>query len=226
MPASTLRRIHAFLLNLAVLSLPLYLAGLVIGPAFSPMLMFGIAVVICIVIPIGLSPGHWMLGVQPDGSVDDEILSGESWITLLLGFLFVQWGAGTASVWTQLDKVPLFGVLLDPALGAAIFTSWGLITIFAGVLFYKLSPVGLWLGIGIVLINAVDLFVSSTAWIDIQLTRFVAAQPPGSPLSRMTFSAPTISWELTPWIDGILAIGSTVVILMMILSFGRLTRTD
>jgi hypothetical protein len=225
MSASTLRRIHAFLLNLAVLSLPLYFAGLVIGPAFSPMLMFGISVMICIVIPIGLSPGHWMLGVQPDGSVDDEILSGESWITLLLGFLFVQWGTGTASVWTQLDKVPVFGVLLDPALGAAIFTSWGLITVFAGVLFYKLSPVGLWLGIGIVLINAADLFISRTAWIDVHLTRFFAAQPPGSPLAGGTFSAPTIAYELTPWIGGFLAIGSAIAVLMMILSFRRLTRT-
>jgi hypothetical protein len=225
MPASTLRRIHAFLLNLAVLSLPLYFAGAAIGPALSPMILLGVLVLLCIVVPVGVSTGHWMLGIQPDHSVDEEILSGESWITLMLGFVFVQWGSGTAAFWTQLDRVPLFGILLDPALGAAVFTSWGLITVLAGALFYKLSPIGLWLGIGIVLINAGDLFVSRTAWIDIQLTRFVAAQPPGSPLSRMTFSAPTISWELTPWIGGILAIGSTVAVLMMILSFRRLTRT-
>jgi hypothetical protein len=225
MPASTLRLVHAFLLNLAVLSLPLYFAGLVIGPALSPMIVFGIAVLLCVVIPIGVSPGHWMLSIQPDRSVDEEVLSGESWLTLLLGFIFVQWGASTAAFWTQLDQVPLFGALLDPAFGAAISTSWGLITILAGVLFYKLSPAGLWLGIGIVLINAVDLFVSRTAWIEIQLTRFVAAQPSGSPLAGMTFSAPTIAWELTPWIGGILATGSAIAILMMVLSFRRLTRT-
>jgi hypothetical protein len=226
MPASTLRRIHAFFLNLAVLSVPLGFAGAAIGPALSPMILFGILVLLCIVVvPIGLSPGHWMLGIQPDGSVDDEIHSGESWITLLLGFVFVQWGSTTATLWTQLDKVPLFGVVLDPALGAAVFTSWGLITVLTGVLFYKLSPLALWLGIGVVLINAVDLFVSRTAWIDIQMTRFFAAQPPGSPFAGGTFSAPTMAYELTPLIGGTLAIGSTIAVLMMILSFRRLTRT-
>ena len=225
MPASTLRRIHAFFLNLAVLSLPLGFAGAAIGPALSPMILSGILILLCIVVPIGLSPGHWMLGIQPDGSVDDEIHSGESWITLLLGFAFVQWGSTTATLWTQLDKVPLFGVVLDPALGAAVFTSWGLITVLAGVLFYKLSPLALWLGIGVVLINAVDLFVSRTAWIDIQMTRFFAAQPPGSPLAGGTFNAPTMTYELTPLIGGVLAVGSTIAVLMMILSFRRLTRT-
>lgn len=225
MPASTLRRIHAFFLNLAVLSVPLGFAGAAIGPAFSPMILFGILVLLCIVVPVGLSPGHWMLGVQPEGSVDEEIHSGESWITLLLGFVFVQWGSTTAMVWTQVGKVPLFGVVLDPALGAAVFTSWGLITILVGVLFYKLSPLGLWLGIGVVLINTIDLFVSRTAWIDIQMTRFFAAQPSRSPLAGGTFSAPGMSYELTPWIGGILAIGSAIVVLMMILSFKRLTRT-
>jgi hypothetical protein len=225
MPASTLRRIHAFFLNLAVLSVPLGFAGAAIGPAFSPMILLGIVVLLCIVVPVGLLPGHWMLGIQPDGSVDDEIHSGESWITLLLGFVFVQWGSTTATLWTQLDKVPLFGAVLDPALGAAIFTSWGLITILVGTLFYKLSPMGLWLGIAVVLINAVDLFVSRTAWIDIQMTRFFAAQPPGSPLAGGSFSAPGMAYELTPLIGGTLAIGSAIAVLMMILSFRRLTRT-
>ncbi|HKP23619.1 MAG TPA: hypothetical protein VJV39_07120 [Dongiaceae bacterium] len=208
-----------------MLSVPLGFAGAAIGPALNPMILTGILVLLCIVVPIGLSPGHWMLGIQPDGSVDDEIHSGESWITLLLGFVFVQWGSTTATLWTQLDKVPLFGVMLDPALGAAIFTSWGLITILAGALFYKLSPLGLWLGIAVVLVNAVDLFVSRTAWIDIQLTRFFAAQPPGSPLAGGSFNAESVSYGLTPWFGGILAVGSTIAVLMMILSFRRLTRT-
>ena len=115
--------------------------------------------------------------------------------------------------------------MLDPALGAAVFTSWGLITVLAGVLFYKLSPLGLWLGIGVVLINAVDLFVRRTAWIDIQMTRFFAAQPPGSLLAGGTFSAPTMAYELTLSIGGILAVGTAIAVLMMILSFRRLTRT-
>jgi len=224
MPASTMRRLHAALLNLALLSLPLHVVGLAIGPAFDPMISFGILVPLCIFIPIGVSPGHWLLSIQPDRSVDDEILSGESWLTMLMGFVFVQWGASTTLFWTQLEKVPLFGALLDPAFGAAISTSWGLITIFAGVLFYKLSPVGLWLGIGIVFLNAADLFVSRTAWIDIHLTRFFAAQPAGSPFAGGTFSAPTIADELTFWIGTILGIGSTIAILLMVLASRRLTR--
>lgn len=226
MPASTLRRFHAALLNLAVFSLPLALLFMLLGVALNPVVALPILGLACIVIPVGLSPGHWMLSIQPDRTVDEGIISEESWLTLLLGFIFVQWGSGTAALWTQLDQVPLFGMLLDPALGAAVSTSWGLMIIFTGVLFYKLSPVGLWLGIGTILINAADLFVSRIAWIDIHLTRFFAALPPGSPFAGGTFSAPTIAWELTPWIGGVLATGSTIVILMMILSFRRLTRTD
>src|SRR4029450_1562979 len=124
MPASTLRRIHAFFLNLAVLSLPLGFAGAAIGPALSPMILSGILILLCIVVPVGLSPGHWMLGIQPDGSVDDEIHSGESWITLLLGFSFVQWGSTTATLWTQLDKVPLFGAARSVARRARVHRRW------------------------------------------------------------------------------------------------------
>ena len=126
---------------------------------------------------------------------------------------------------TQLDKLPLFGVLLDPALGAANSTSWGLLTILAGILFYKLSPVGLWLGIGIVILNAADLFVSRTAWIDIHMMRVIAAQPPDSPFQGGTFSAESISYELTPFIGGILGVGSAGAIILMMLGARRLTRT-
>jgi hypothetical protein len=225
-PASMLRRFHASLVNLAVFSVPLTLACMLFGVVLTPVIALPILGLACIVIPVGLSPGHWALSIQPDLTVDEGIFAGESWLTLLLGLIFVQWGSGTAALWTEVDQVPLFGVLLDPAVSAAISTSWGLMIIFTGVLFYKLSPVGLWLGIAIVVINAADLFVSRTAWIDIHLTKFFAMQPLGHPLAGGTFNAPTIAWELTPWIGGILATGSTIVILMMILSARRLNRTD
>jgi hypothetical protein len=227
MPASTMRRIHAALLNLALLSVPLYVLGMIPGLELLhvPAASLGIVLLACIVIPIELSPGHWILSIQPGRFVDDEIQSGESWLTMLVGFVFVQWGAATAMWWNQLERIPLFGVLLDPALAAAVSTSWGLLTILAGVLFYKLSPVGLWLGLGIIIVNAADLFVSRTAWIDVHLTRFFAAQPPGSPFAGGTFSAERISHELTPLLVIILGIGTALMILFMVLGSRRLTRS-
>ena len=79
--------------------------------------------------------------------------------------------------------------------------------------------------LGVVVINAADLFVSSPAWIDIHMTRFFAAQAAGSPFAGGTFSAPVMAYEQAPWIGGILAIGSTTAVSMMIMSFKRLTRT-
>jgi hypothetical protein len=234
MPASTLRRIHAFLLNMALLSLPLYLVAWMIDPAFGQLIAFVILIPLCLFIPVSVSPGHLILSIQPDRTVDDEVLSGESWATLFLGFVFVQWGSSTTLYWTQLEQmlpltqvegVPYFGALLDPSFSAAISTSWGLLTIFVGVLFYKLSPVGLWLGTGIVILNAIDLFVSREGWINAFLSTFLARQPAGSPFADATFSAPTIASELTPFIAGVLVTGSAIVIFMMILSSGRLTRT-
>jgi hypothetical protein len=186
MPASTLRRIHAFLLNMALLSLPLYLVAWMIDPAFGQLIAFVILIPLCLFIPVSVSPGHLILSIQPDRTVDDEVLSGESWATLFLGFVFVQWGSSTTLYWTQLEQmlpltqvegVPYFGALLDPSFSAAISTSWGLLTIFVGVLFYKLSPVGLWLGAGIVILNAIDLFVSREGWINAFLSTFLARQP-------------------------------------------------
>ncbi|HEV8389950.1 MAG TPA: hypothetical protein VGQ35_08905 [Dongiaceae bacterium] len=234
MPASTLRRIHAFLLNLAVLTVPVHLIASVINPMFAGAISFVVVLVLSVLLPASLSPGHRILSIQPDKTVDDEVLSGESWVTMLLGLVFVECGANTTLSWTRLDDllaqahldgIPFFGTLIDPTYGAAISTSWGLITVLAGVLFYKLSPVGLWLGVAIVLINATDLFVSREGWINIYFSWFFANQPPESPLAGGTFSAPTIAYELTPWFVAVLGTGSAVAISAMVLTSGRLTRT-
>ncbi len=67
MPASTMRRIHAVLLNLALLSVPLYVLGMIPGLELLhvPAASLGIVLLACIVIPIELSPGHWILSIQP-----------------------------------------------------------------------------------------------------------------------------------------------------------------
>jgi hypothetical protein len=228
MPVSGLRRFHAWFLDISLLSIPLHLIMLATGldMLFGPLGSTIVLVPVCCALPIfGLSPGRWILSVDSDGSVDSEIHSGENWLTLLLGFIFVQWGCFTSFIWTQLESTPFFGTALDPAFGAAASTTWGLLTIFVGVLFYKLAPAGLWLGIVVVLINAADLFLSREGWIDIHLTRFFANQPPNSPFAGGTFSAPTVAAELTPIISIVLGTGTFMVISLMLLASRRLTRT-
>jgi hypothetical protein len=228
MPASIWRRIHARLLNMAVLSLPLKLVAWIVGPLAGAFASSIGLLAVSILLPGSLSPGHRILGIQPDHTVDDEILSGESWITLVLGFLFVDWGTTSIVLWARydFDKVPIFGALVDPAFGSAIFMSWGMLTVLTGILFYKLSPVALWFGIAIVLVNAVDLFFGRSAWIELVLTRVVAEQAPDGPLAGMTFSAPTIAAETGPIFGILLGTGSALAIAAMVLSSGRLTRTS
>ena len=227
MPATIWRRMHARLLNMAVLSLPLTLIAWFSGPIAGAFVSSLGVVFISILLPSNLSPGHWMLSIGPDLAVDDEVLSGESWITLLLGFIFADWGTSAILLWARFngEEVPFFGTRLDPAFGSAVLLSWGMLTALTGVLFYKLSPLALWLGIGIVVINAIDLYVSRATWIDIVLTRAIAAQGTDGPLAGMTFSAPTIAWELGPVFLVVLGTGSALAIAAMVLSSGRLTRT-
>lgn len=227
MPASIWRRMHARLLNMAVLSLPLKLVAWIVGPLPGAFVSSIGLLAVSILLPSSLSPGHRILGIQPEQTVDEEILSGESWVTLLLGFLFVDWGTSSIVLWAQydFDKVPLFGTPVDPAFGSAIFMSWGMLTVLTGILFYKLSPAALWFGIAIVLINSVDLFFGRSAWIELVLTRIVAEQAPDGPLAGMTFSAPTIAAETGPTFGIILGTSSALAISAMIFSSGRLTRT-
>jgi hypothetical protein len=147
MPASFLRRCLALYLD--------YCFFVSLWDAFGPdggagRLAFLIAFVVlrsALRYSIG-TPGRFLLSIDRDGVVDPEIKEGESWITILVGVLFVTSGAGTLFAGFVLPvPVPQFGLQLDPSLGAALCAGWGAFNIFTAYLLFKLNRGGFWLGL-------------------------------------------------------------------------------
>lgn len=113
----------------------------------------------------GSTPGRMLLSIDSAGDVDPIIKSRESWLTMLLGVLFLLSGTKLLVRWTQIDAVwPYFGDVPGPAMHVAISILLGLAAVAAGGLILKMTRAGQILGVLVCGVHIVSAVLSWSLW--------------------------------------------------------------
>lgn len=153
-----------FLLYSVVATLASYSASWLFGTTWTAQLI-GFVLVRSIFSRFIETPGMMLLGIRRDGTRDAVTFQHESWLTMLIGTLFILDGAKRAIRWTQYDRaLPDFGVLPDET-GQMVFSlAWGIAFITAGCLILRMHASGLWLGIVLSAAGLVSVALSWPLW--------------------------------------------------------------
>ena len=110
-------------------------------------------------------PGDYLLSINPDRSVDEDVLDQENWLTILVGLLLLLEGTKRLVRWTEFDQgFPFFGSTPDPAMQIAIGLLSGLAYILAGALILKVHRMGFWLAISLFVLEAISILLSWKLW--------------------------------------------------------------
>ena len=111
------------------------------------------------------SPGMQMLSIDRHYSVEAELVTRESWLTLMLGVGLVWSGMEEVLRWIELPyPMPFFGFIPSMQIDMLIALVHGLLYVAAGWLILRLSPFGLWLGIALGLADACSTVLSWNLW--------------------------------------------------------------
>lgn len=167
------------------------------------------------------SPGDMMLSIGRDGSVDARVHGQESWLTMLLGTLFVLEGTKQLVRWTQIPvPEPFFGFMPDSGVQALIDLAAGMLFIAVGWLIFKLQRSGLVLGIASAAGTIVSCLLSWSLW-DATIAKMVVArrQAQGLPVGRHEIET---MQAIMP--EGIVLL-TAVLLLMMAYAYRRFTVT-
>jgi hypothetical protein len=121
-------------------------------------------------------PGSYLLSIETDRSVDDDVLERENWLTILVGLLFLLEGTKRLVRWTEFDQgFPFFGFIPDPAMQIATGLVFGLVYILAGALILKVHRSGFWLANFLFVFEAASILVIWKLW-DAAITGIVVAR--------------------------------------------------
>ena len=105
--------------------------------------------------------------------VQPEIFNNESWLTILLGILFILDGSKECVRWTMwAPATPYFGLGPDFVTSTIISVIFGVVYIYIGCLILKLKKSGFITGIGTLIIYIVSIVLSWKYWDDF-VTRYV-----------------------------------------------------
>ena len=97
---------------------------------------------------LGYSAGLSLLSIDRDGYVDPDVRSRESWLTILIGVMFLLEGSKLMVRWTQfITPEPLFGFVPAENVQVPIKIGFGLLYAWVGVLFLKVHRVGYVVGV-------------------------------------------------------------------------------
>jgi len=111
------------------------------------------------------TPGMMLLGIRRDGTRDTTAFRHESWLTMLLGTVFILDGAKRAVRWTEYARaLPDFGVLPDETGQMILSLVWGAGLIAAGCLILRMQASGLWLGVALAVAALVSIVWSWPLW--------------------------------------------------------------
>lgn len=162
MPASIPRRCLAIFLDLLMFSAVWHFCRVALGVDVIWFAMLPLFAVTRVVLGyMANTPGRALLSVDRGGEVDSEIKEGESWLTILMGVVFLWGGLSLETMWLDAPvPFPQFGFQPSPGLEAAICASWGAINILVGLLIFKLNRAGLVLGVTSSLLWVVSYFTS------------------------------------------------------------------
>jgi hypothetical protein len=107
------------------------------------------------------TPGMIILGIRRDGTRDAAPFTKESWLTMLLGTVFVLDGAKQCVRWTEYASAwPDFGVVMDETGQVISALIWGVSYMAAGILILRLRVEGFWLAFLICAAGLLSLYLS------------------------------------------------------------------
>ena len=111
------------------------------------------------------TPGMMLLGIRRDGARDPTEFQQESWLTMLLGTIFILDGAKRSVRWTEYARaLPDFGVLPDETGQMILSLVWGTGLIIAGCLILRMRASGLWLGMALAAVALISIVWSWPLW--------------------------------------------------------------
>jgi hypothetical protein len=164
-----------FLLYSVVATLASFSASWLFGSTWTAQLV-GFVVVRSVIGRFIETPGMMLLGIRRDGTRDAVTFQHESWLTMLIGTLFMLDGAKRAIRWTQYDRaLPDFGVLPDETGQMVLSLAWGIAFMMAGCLILRMQASGLWLGIALAAAGLASVALSWPLWDD-AIARELAAR--------------------------------------------------
>lgn len=112
------------------------------------------------------SIGYQFLSLDKESrTVNKIIFERETWLTILLGVLFILEGTKQLVRWTQMFvPMPFFGFFPDQATQVTIHIIFGIASILTGYWFLKLNIKGLYLGVTVALMSIVSDALSWSLW--------------------------------------------------------------
>lgn len=112
------------------------------------------------------SIGYLFLGIDKEsGTVSQRVFERETWLTMLLGVLFVLEGTKQLVRWTQMFvPMPFFGLVPGDITQVLIHIVLGAASVLAGYWFLKLNIKGLYLGVSLALVSIVSDILSWNLW--------------------------------------------------------------
>ena len=153
-----------FLLYSVVATLASYSASWLFGTTWTAQLV-GFVFVRSVIGRFIETPGMALLGIRRDGTRDMVTFQHESWLTMLIGTVFILDGAKRAVRWTEYSRsLPDFGFIPDETGQMVMSLAWGAAFITAGCLILRMRANGLWLGFALAAAGLVSIGFSWPLW--------------------------------------------------------------
>ena len=96
---------------------------------------------------------------------DTEIVEQESWLTVVLGILFLNDGAKGLVRWSMWNPpVPIMGFASDPIVSAVASALVGIVEIYVAICFLKLRHRAIWIGLAVTSLTLVSTILSWPLW--------------------------------------------------------------
>lgn len=164
------------------------------------------------------SIGYIFLGIDKETkTVHSDIFESESWLTILLGVLFILEGTKQLVRWTQLFvSQPAFGFFPDETTQVLIHIIFGASSIIAGYWFLKLDIKGLYLGIVTALIHIISDALSWQLWDPVAEKMAIARRE----LQGIPVREGEIEFMQTLLPEGLL-VAATIAIIAMLFTFKK-----
>ena len=117
---------------------------------------------------LGASPGRYFLSIGRDLFVDADIYNRETWLTMLLGAVFVLEGSKLLVNWTQgVVSEPFFGLLPGETAQVTIDMLSGILLVVVGILYFKLRSLGFWLALTAMVASLASIAISWSLWSEV-----------------------------------------------------------
>ncbi|MBW0146219.1 hypothetical protein [Marinobacter arenosus] len=126
---------------------------------------------------LGYSAGLSLLSIDRDGYVDPDVKRRESWLTMLIGVMFLLEGSKQMVRWTQfVTPEPLFGWIPPEGVQVPFKITLGLLYAWVGVLFLKVHRAGYVLGVATCGLLLLSHLMSWSLWEQMGSDVFAARQ--------------------------------------------------